>query len=171
MTGLFLHGVIVWLILSNLWLIAGLALIIFGLMDTLDGELARLQKRTTSFGMVLDATTDRMKEGMLLGAVAYWFARENELQLTLLALAVLIVSFSVSYIKAKAETAVAASIGDASQTNRLYQEGLGRFEVRMTLLVIGLVLNQLPAILWFLLIISTWTLLERGLRISRELSK
>lgn len=169
MTGLLLHAVIVWLIISDLWLIAALALVIFGLMDTLDGELARLQKRTSLFGMVLDATTDRMKEGMLLGALGFWFAREDQLNRLTLVLAVLILSFTISYIKAKAETVVAAKIGDANQTNRHYQDGLARFEVRMVLLVAGLATGQVSAVLWLLLVLNTWTVVERSLRISRDL--
>ncbi|HEX8350198.1 MAG TPA: CDP-alcohol phosphatidyltransferase family protein, partial [Hymenobacter sp.] len=56
--GLLMHVPIAWLIAggSNYWA-AGL-LVIFGLFDTLDGELARLQKSASSTGMLLDASTD-----------------------------------------------------------------------------------------------------------------
>jgi len=51
-------------------LLAAVLLIIFGLFDTLDGELARLQKRSSPRGMLLDASTDRFKETMLYTGIA-----------------------------------------------------------------------------------------------------
>jgi CDP-diacylglycerol--glycerol-3-phosphate 3-phosphatidyltransferase len=168
--GLLLHIVIIWLILTDYWLLAALSLIIFGLFDTLDGELARLQQRTSDFGMILDATTDRIKEGMLLGAIAYWFATQHEPWLVALSLSALVLSFTVSYIKAKAETVVAAAIGDPSKTNRRYQEGLGRFEVRMTLIVLGLATGRVTIILWLLALLSLWTVIDRAVRINADLT-
>src|SRR5688572_773856 len=46
-------------------ILAALLLVVFGLFDTLDGELARLQNRSSVRGMLLDASTDRMKETLL----------------------------------------------------------------------------------------------------------
>src|ERR1035438_8643972 len=70
-TGLLAHLPIGWLIATkhNDW--AVVLLIVFGLFDTLDGELARLQKRETTQGMLLDAVTDRFKEVILYTAVGY----------------------------------------------------------------------------------------------------
>lgn len=167
--GVLLHFVIIWLILNDLFVLAGLSLIIFGLFDTLDGELARLQHRVSDFGMVLDATTDRIKEGMLLGTIGYWFARDGRLSMLALSLSVLIISFAISYIKAKAETTVADGKADTATLNRRYQDGIARFEIRMTLIVIALLTGWLAAMLWLLLVISLWTLTERAVRISNDI--
>ena len=69
--GLLAHIWVALLIASRHNLKAALFLVIFGLFDTLDGELARLQKRASSTGMLLDASTDRMKEVMLYSGAAY----------------------------------------------------------------------------------------------------
>lgn len=168
--GLILHGFIVWLIVSELFMLAGVSLIVFGLFDTLDGELARLQHKSSAFGMVLDATSDRIKEGMILGAIAFHFADNERLSLLVLTLAVLVLAFAISYVKAKAETAIAAHSDSVSQANRRYQNGLARFEVRMTLIVFGLIFSQLVAILWLLLVLNLWTVIDRTIQIKSDLA-
>ena len=62
------------LIGSGHWLWAAALLLFFGLFDVLDGELARLQKTASPRGMLLDATTDRIKEILLYTGAAYWIS-------------------------------------------------------------------------------------------------
>src|SRR5215469_12046216 len=47
----------------NLW--AALLLVVFGLLDALDGALARTQGTTSAQGVLLDSVTDRMKEVLI----------------------------------------------------------------------------------------------------------
>src|SRR6185295_9921593 len=70
-TSLLAHIPIAWLIATshNLWA-AGL-LVVFGLFDVLDGELARLQGSASQAGMLLDSVTDRVKEVLLYVGVSY----------------------------------------------------------------------------------------------------
>src|SRR5690242_757005 len=63
--GLLMHIPIALLIVADYWVAAGVFLVIFGLLDTLDGELAREQDCVTNNGGFLDASTDRMKEVIL----------------------------------------------------------------------------------------------------------
>src|ERR1700712_190246 len=60
--GFAMHIPIALLIATDHLVWGGVLLIVFGLFDTLDGELARLQNRVTSNGGFLDASTDRFKE-------------------------------------------------------------------------------------------------------------
>src|ERR1700733_5878302 len=69
--GFLMHVPIAVLIATSHLLAAAILLVIFGLFDTLDGELARLQGRSSARGMLLDASTDRMKEVLLYTGVAY----------------------------------------------------------------------------------------------------
>src|SRR5688572_7719398 len=71
--GVLMHLPIAIMIARGRFLVAAILLFIFGLFDTLDGELARLQKKASPRGMLLDATTDRMKEVMLYSGAAYFF--------------------------------------------------------------------------------------------------
>ena len=43
-------------------------------MDTLDGRYSRMSGKGTPFGAFLDSTLDRLEEGIVLTAVAAYFA-------------------------------------------------------------------------------------------------
>jgi CDP-diacylglycerol--glycerol-3-phosphate 3-phosphatidyltransferase len=81
----------------------GVLVLVSGLFDLLDGALARFTKRTTRFGAVLDSTVDRISEAAILFGLLIWYlAHAGSLEI-LLIFAVLIGSFLVSYIRARAE--------------------------------------------------------------------
>ena len=168
-TGLIAHLPIAWLIAGRFYTTAAILLIIFGLFDTLDGELARLQKRASNAGMLLDATTSRMKEVMLYTGAAYAIVAVGKPYLTIWAVLACGGSLLVSYVKAKGETAVAGKL-PANEVNRLFQDGLMRFEVRMFVLVVGLFFGN---IIWAVIIIaiSSWlTAFGRLIKITRKLN-
>jgi len=168
--GLATHIPIAWLIATchPIWA-AGL-LVIFGLFDTLDGELARLQKRASNAGMLLDASTDRFKEVIIYVGVAYNFVVIGRPYATVWAVAACGASLSVSYVKAKGETAVAGGSLTADETNRLFQDGLMRFEVRIAVLIIGLLTNQLVIAVAVIAILASVTAIDRLIKISRKIN-
>ncbi len=167
--GLLAHLPIAYLIAVNsFWLAAGL-LVVFGLFDALDGELARLQKRASSAGMLLDASTDRMKETVLYCGVAYSLIATDRPELAVWAVAACGASLSVSYVKAKGETAISASKFTPNEINRLFQDGLLRFEVRMALLVIGLLTGWLAPIVATIALLSAYTAIDRLIKITNKL--
>jgi phosphatidylglycerophosphate synthase len=167
--GLISHLPIAWLIATDhYWWAAGL-LVTFGLFDALDGELARLQKRASSAGMLLDATTDRMKETVLYIGAAFSFINGPRPVFAVWAVAACGASLSVSYVKAKGETAVSGSNFTPNEINRLFQDGLLRFEIRMTLLVIGLLTGRLALAVILIAIFSTITAFDRLIKIMRKL--
>lgn len=170
LVGLCMHIPIAWLIAYEYFGYAAVGLVIFGLFDTLDGELARLQKRASNAGMLLDASTDRMKEVILYCGAAFALVAQNNPYYAVWAVAACGASLCVSYIKAKGETAVAGGKFTANEINRLFQDGLGRFEVRMFLLVVGLLLNKLAIVLVVITVISVYTAFERLIKITRKLS-
>lgn len=167
--GLFMHIPIALLIAAGYFGYAALLLVVFGLFDTLDGELARLQKRASAAGMLLDASTDRMKEVLLYSGAAYALACMGQAHAAAWAVGACGASLCVSYIKAKGETAVKDSRLTPNEINRLFQDGLARFEVRMFLLVVGLLINELLAVLVIITLLSTFTAFSRLIKISRKL--
>lgn len=151
--------------------VAALLLIIFGLFDTLDGELARLQKRSSARGMLLDASTDRLKEMMLYTGIAYALASSSRPTMAAWAAAACGASLSVSYVKAKGEAAVASvqTIPHAT-LNRLFKDGLLTFELRIVLIIAGVLAHQLLVTVIIITILSSITVLQRLIRISKALS-
>ncbi|MFI5271088.1 MAG: CDP-alcohol phosphatidyltransferase family protein, partial [Candidatus Saccharimonadales bacterium] len=141
--GLLMHIPIAFLIAGGHLVISGILLIIFGLFDVLDGELARLQKTSSPFGMVYDATTDRIKETLIYAGLAFWLAKTGQSFWATWTVLALGLSISVSYAKAKAESALAVKekLTDLYKLNRHYSEGLVAYELRVAILIIGLLFN------------------------------
>lgn len=168
--GLLMHLPIAWLIAVGYFGYAALLLVVFGLFDALDGALARLQGKAGNAGMLLDASTDRMKEVILYSGAAFALVDMGQAYWAVWAVAACGASICVSYVKAKGETAVAGGKLAANEVNRLFQDGLGRFEIRMFLLIVGLLLSELGIILVIITGLSTYTAFERLIKITRKLS-
>lgn len=149
-------------------------LIVFGLFDTLDGELARLQKRAGPRGMLLDASTDRMKEVLLYCGVAFALALTERPETAVWAVAACGASLCVSYVKAKGEAAIASEVSGKRHIphvtlNRMFSDGLLSFEMRMAVLVFGLIFNVVLWAVAVIAILAAFTAVQRLVRISKEL--
>jgi CDP-diacylglycerol--glycerol-3-phosphate 3-phosphatidyltransferase len=166
---LIMHLPIAWLIATNHYWWAAALLLVFGLFDALDGALARLQKRAGNAGMLLDATTDRMKEVALYCGAAFSFIYSPQPVFAVWAVAACGASLSVSYVKAKGETAVSSHQLTPNEINRLFQDGLLRFEIRMTILILGLVSGYLALAVVLIAIFSTFTAFGRLISITKYL--
>lgn len=169
--GFLMHIPIAMLIaMQHYQVLAAILLIIFGLFDTLDGELARLQGKASPRGMLLDASTDRMKETLLYTGIAYALILGKHPTMAVWATAACGASLCVSYVKAKGEAAVAAGKPIPHATlNKLFKDGLLTFELRMALLVIGLLANQLVVAVAGIALLASYTALQRLVRISKAL--
>ncbi len=169
--GLGMHVPIAFLIAYgfNYWA-AGL-LLIFGLFDTLDGELARVQGVSSTRGMLLDAFTDKVKEVLLYTGAGLALAQSNSPAWAVWAVAACGASLCVSFVKAKGEAAVAANdkTYDHATLNKIFADGLMRYEIRMSVLIAGLLLNQLAIALALIAILAGVTAVRRLHRISKEL--
>lgn len=120
--------------------IAAFFLIFFGLFDVLDGEMARLKKIASPRGMMLDASTDRVKEVLIYSGVAYYLSQTAYSSWTFVPLIACGASITVSYIKAKGEVAYAVrhKPDDHHKLNRMYSEGLVPFDARIAIIILGL---------------------------------
>ena len=120
-----LAAVLVW---QRYFFLAGVAFILGSVMDTLDGRYSRMSGKGTPFGAFLDSTLDRMEEGIVLTAVAAYFAARGDDLAAAATVAAVLFSLMVSYTRARAEAlGVACKVGIATRA------------VRVVILSIGLV--------------------------------
>ncbi|MGH2925411.1 MAG: CDP-alcohol phosphatidyltransferase family protein, partial [Solirubrobacterales bacterium] len=93
-----------------------------------DGRYSRMSGKGTLFGAFLDSTLDRMEEGIVLTAVAWYFADSGDAVAAAACVIAVLGSLMVSYTRARAEAlGVECKVGIATRP------------VRVTLLSIGLV--------------------------------
>jgi CDP-diacylglycerol--glycerol-3-phosphate 3-phosphatidyltransferase len=140
MTGLVGNVIAAVLVTQRFFFLAGIAFILGSVMDTLDGRYSRMSGKGTPFGAFLDSTLDRVEEGIVLTAVAAYFAsRGDELAVAAVVVAVLF-SLMVSYTRARAEAlGVECKVGLATRAVRVViiavgllfakGAGLGDFEL------------------------------------------
>jgi phosphatidylglycerophosphate synthase len=122
-----------WAAASQLWLLAGVLVLVFGIFDLFDGTLARATGRVTKFGAFLDSTFDRAGEAIVyVGIAAGCLAAGFDLG-AILAASAMAAAFMVSYTRAKAE-----SLGFASGSG-LANIGLAPREVRLAILALALI--------------------------------
>ena len=128
LTGLVLNVAAAVLITQRLFFLAGVTFIIGSIMDTLDGRYSRMSGKGTPFGAFLDSTLDRIEEGIVLTAVAGYFALAGDRFATAAVVVAVLASLMVSYTRARAEAlGVECKVGIATRP------------VRVVILSIGLV--------------------------------
>lgn len=146
-------GFALWLFPAG-YLLAG-TLVVWGfvMLDLLDGAMARAQGGGTKFGGVLDSVCDRIADGALMAAIA-WYALEvaDSRSLGAAALICLVLGQVISYVKARAEASgLSANVGLVERAERLIialvgtgLQGLGvqyAVDVALWLLVVGSVIT------------------------------
>src|ERR1700704_7166695 len=128
LTGLALCIVAAVLVAERQFVLGGLAFVIGSICDTLDGRYSRMSGKGTPFGAFLDSTLDRIEEGIVLTAVAGYFALQGERAAAAAVVVAVLASLMVSYTRARAEAlGVECKVGIAPRP------------VRVVILAIGLV--------------------------------
>jgi CDP-diacylglycerol--glycerol-3-phosphate 3-phosphatidyltransferase len=111
---------------SQLWLAAGILVIVFGIFDMFDGALARATGRASRFGAFLDSTLDRTGESLVLAGIAYGAADAGHPVLAGLAATAIAFASVVTYARAKAEVlGLKGDVGVAPRPERLVILAIG----------------------------------------------
>jgi CDP-diacylglycerol---glycerol-3-phosphate 3-phosphatidyltransferase len=167
-TGLGLNVLAAALVWERLFFVGGIAFIIGSIMDTLDGRYSRMSGKGTPFGAFLDSTLDRIEEGIVLTAVAAWFAAHHDRVAAAAVVVAVLASLMVSYTRARAEAlGVECKVGIATRP------------VRVVILSIGLVFARgaslgsfelLKPAVYVLAVLSVFTVAQRIWHVRRALS-
>ncbi len=140
LTGFALNLVAAGLILADYLFLGGIAFIAGSLMDMFDGRYSRMSGKGTPFGAFLDSTLDRIEEGVVLAAIATYFAKNGDATAVAAVVLTVVGSYMVSYTRARAEAlGVECKVGVASRAVRVVilsaglvfakGAGLGDFEL------------------------------------------
>ena len=127
-----------------------LILILAGLFDMLDGEVARVTRTETQFGAFYDSVIDRYSDIIILQGLMVWFARQNRLEYVVLVGVVFMGAVMTSYARARAESLITTC-----------KVGFMERPERIVLLIIGGLTNRMEAVLWVLAVLGNWTVFNR----------
>lgn len=152
-------GVAYVLALGNLR-IGGVLVLAAAGFDGLDGTLAREMKRSSRFGAFLDSVVDRFSESTIYGGLLILYIREGNSELAILIYAAIIGSLLVSYVRARAEgVGVECKVGVFTRIERV------------TVLVVGLLTEQMQIALWVLAIFANLTAIHRVVHVWRMIGE
>jgi CDP-diacylglycerol--glycerol-3-phosphate 3-phosphatidyltransferase len=143
--------------LGHLW--TGVVLVTAGgLMDTLDGAVAKASGTSSRRGAFFDSVSDRVADAFMFGGLAYYLATRHTPELALLPFGILAIGNVISYERAKAESfGWEAKGGLMERAERLI--GLG--------VALGFNIVLVP-LLWALLGLCALTAAQRFVKVWRQ---
>jgi CDP-diacylglycerol---glycerol-3-phosphate 3-phosphatidyltransferase len=137
-----------------------LIIILAGLFDMLDGEVARVSRAETEFGAFYDSVIDRYSDIIILQGLMVYYARKQMLDYVVLVGVVFMGAVLTSYARARAESLIdKCKVGFMERPERI------------VLLVIGGLWNRMEAVLWILAVLGNWTVINRIYYTWKELPK
>ncbi|MGA7398172.1 MAG: CDP-alcohol phosphatidyltransferase family protein [Solirubrobacterales bacterium] len=167
MVGLVGNVIAAVLITQGMFVLGGIAFILGSIMDTLDGRYSRMSGKGTLFGAFLDSTLDRIEEGIVITAIAWYFAEQGDSLAAAACVYVVLGSLMVSYTRARAE-----ALGVECKV------GLATRPVRVVLLSIGILFanglgigdfSLLAASIYVMAALTTVTVIQRVWHVRGEL--
>ena len=148
----------------------GLLLLLSGIFDLLDGQVARQGGKITTFGAFFDSTLDRIGEGAVFSGLIFYFLSGPlpsilKTRAVVAGLVALVASFLVSYTRARAEAlGVENRVGIASRAERILLLGLPALVLGAGPGRPGVVLFWIVAVLAF---VSAITVIQRVVHVAR----
>lgn len=123
------HNIVAW---------AGLVILIGGLMDMIDGRLARVGNMESDYGALFDSVLDRYSEMIMFLGICYYLIAHNYFLSSLFAFIALIGSVMVSYTRARAEALGAdASVGLMQRPERVLIIGVSALATGLVSSIFG----------------------------------
>ena len=126
--------------------------------DMLDGRVARLRGRESSFGAYLDSTMDRYSDMVLYMGLLVLYARVDRTPLMVLCWVAAFGSFMTSYARARAEGLIPRC-----------PVGILERPERIVLLIVGALTNHMIAVLWVIAVLANLTAVQHVVYTLREL--
>lgn len=138
----------------------------FGLIDILDGTMARMLGTSGPWGAFLDSTLDRISDSAVICALIYFYLNSdvaNSQLAVITGIVSLVMSLMTSYARAKAESLDATcNVGLAERAER-------NLIIWIALLISALVADVMPYALSLLALVSTITVIQRLLFVRKQL--
>jgi phosphatidylglycerophosphate synthase len=145
--------------------VAAVFFVLSGVLDLVDGYVAKKMDMVSRFGSFLDSFSDRISDAAIfLGLAVYYMKRAEGLYVGL-ALAILVTSFLISYVRSRAEgLGISGKAGLMARAPRFLTIGFGLF-------FNGLSPWILRVVMWVVAALLLQTLVDRLLEVWRALEE
>ena len=137
-------------------ILGGMLIHIHSIVDGCDGEVARLKLRQTKYGGWLDSVLDRYVDAAIIFGLAYgYWSMTGDMTIWIIGFSALIGTFLNSYTSSKYDSIF--KNGDMAKKSKFR---MGR-DVRLLLIVIGALTNQILIMLIILAVIANFEAIRR----------
>jgi len=148
------------------FLLGALLFGVFGLVDLLDGTMARMLGTSGAWGAFLDSTLDRVSDAAVICGICFYYANTDLPNSNLVVSAgvvALVMGLMTSYARAKAESLNAkCTIGIAERAER-------NILIWISLLITSLVTDVMSYAFVILAVVSTITVIQRIVYVRKQL--
>jgi len=146
------------LLIKGLWILGGLAILLSGFFDLLDGIVARKTGKVTVFGGFFDSVLDRYSDLFLMMGILIYYLMRNEPGMVILSSFTSVGIALVPYARARAEAAhLSCTVGLMERAER------------MILLSIGALFHLMGPVLWVLAVLTHLTVIHRIYHVWKQL--
>lgn len=133
-------------------------LLVAGLSDIMDGELARQTGQATPFGAFLDSMFDQYGDAMVFLGMLLWYMSKGSQTEVLLVFLALFGSMLNSHARSRG-----GMLGVDCKA------GLMTRAERIPIMIAGLIFNQMTVVLWLLIVLNNFSAIQRIIYVRREL--
>ncbi len=152
----------------------GLLILLGGVCDILDGQLARTSNKVSRFGALLDSSIDRYSEVIMFFGIAAFYVGGNHYLLSVVTFVALGGSTMVSYVRARAEgLGFDAKVGFMQRPERVVIIGLGALlhypVFSLTIFYVeNFPVTLLEIAIWIVAIMANFTAIQRILYTKKQ---
>jgi CDP-diacylglycerol--glycerol-3-phosphate 3-phosphatidyltransferase len=158
-TGVVVNVLAAWALALGHFRTAGVLMVVANIFDFIDGKVAKKLRMESKFGGFWDSVMDRFSDfSLFIGLIVLYARRGSPEYIVITALATMF-SVMTSYTRARAESLIdKCKVGFMERPERI------------VLFMIGAFTNRMAAVLWVILILSIFTVVDRIYYTWRELN-
>ena len=156
--GVLINIAAAWALAVGKFVTAGAIMIVANIFDFIDGKVAHEAGEATRFGGFWDSVIDRFSDLSLFIGLIYLYAERGRSDYVLITAVAMMFATMTSYTRARAESLIAKC-----------KVGFMERPERIVLFMIGAFTNRMAAVMWVILVLSVFTVIDRIIFTYREL--
>jgi CDP-diacylglycerol--glycerol-3-phosphate 3-phosphatidyltransferase len=156
--GVLINVAAAWALGLGKFVTAGVIMVIANIFDFIDGKVAVELKAVSEFGGFWDSVIDRFSDISLFIGLIFLYSQMGRTDYVMITALAMMFAIMTSYTRARAESLI-----------RKCKVGFMERPERIVLFMIGAFTNRMAAVLWVILILSIFTVMDRIIYTYREL--
>ena len=156
--GVLINVAAAWALALGRFVTAGVIMVVANIFDFIDGKVAHEMHAVSAFGGFWDSVIDRFSDLALFIGLIYLYSSRGRTDYVMITALAMMFAIMTSYTRARAESLIAKC-----------KVGFMERPERIVLFMIGAFTNRMAAVMWVILVLSIFTVVDRIILTWREL--